>query len=175
MKKDLIVLFALLLLAALLIPGIDIKSVDEYYLLHAEDVNPGDPTVTVLVDASAAVAAGGKTVDALLALGDLPADGILLSETTLVLREGDSAFGLFVRAARIHRLTVEHEGSEKSLSGVYVKGVNGLSEFSCGASSGWLFTVNGRIPETSPSAYYPSDGDVIEWRYETDLNEFFGS
>ena len=174
MKKDLIVLLALLLLAALLIPGIDIKSVDEYYLLHAEDVNPGDPTVTVSVDASAAVEAGGRTVTALLSLGDLPSDGVLLPETTLVLREGDSAFGLFLRAARLHKLTVEHEGSEKGPSGVYIKGINGLSEFSCGASSGWIFTVNGSAPKTSPSAYHPSDGDVIVWRYETDPNGFSG-
>lgn len=174
MKKDLIVLLALILLAVVLISGIDVKSVDEYYLLHAEDVKPGDPTVTVSVDASAAVKAGGKTVETLLSLGDLPKDGMLLEGTTLVLREGDNAFGLFLRAARIHKLTVEHEGSEKSLSGVYVKGVNGLSEFSCGSSSGWVFTVNGKAPEMSPSAYHPKDGDVIEWRFETDLNEFFG-
>ena len=174
MKKDLIVLLALILLAVVLISGIDVKSVDEYYLLHAEDVKPGDPTVTVSVDASAAVKAGGKTVETLLSLGDLPKDGMLLTGTTLVLREGDNAFGLFLRAARIHKLTIEHKGSEKSLSGVYVKGVNGLSEFSCGSSSGWVFTVNGKAPEMSPSAYHPQDGDVIEWRFETDLNEFFG-
>ncbi len=169
MKKDLILLLCVVLLAVLLIRGIDIKSVDEYYLLHAEDVHPGDPTVTLVIDCTEAVGAGDRLPERLLKENYLPEDGMILSPTEFVLREGDSAFDLFLRAARVNRIQTEYQGAKEGLfGGAYIKGISHLYEFDCGPSSGWTFLVNGKQTEVSCSAYEPAAGDVLTWKYVTE-------
>lgn len=49
--------------------------------------------------------------------------------------------------------------------GVYVSAIGGLAEKEHGASSGWLYAVNGTTPGVSCSTYVLQDGDTIEWRY----------
>lgn len=58
-------------------------------------------------------------------------------------------------------------GSQDSVHGVYVSSINGLAEKDHGASSGWMYAVNGRLPNMACSAYKLGDGDVIQWRYVT--------
>lgn len=45
MKKDLLVLLAILLLAALLLSGTEFQTVEEYYLTHIDDIKPDSKTV----------------------------------------------------------------------------------------------------------------------------------
>ncbi len=40
-----------------------------------------------------------------------------------------------------------------------------LSEFDLTASSGWVYTVNGEMPNVSMCDYYPAENDVIRLRY----------
>lgn len=49
--------------------------------------------------------------------------------------------------------------------GVYVAAVGGLAEKEHGASSGWMYSVNGATPMTSCSNYRLSDGDSVSWFY----------
>ena len=49
MKKDLIALFAIILMIAVLINGTNIQSVDEYYLTHIDDITPDSETVTISI------------------------------------------------------------------------------------------------------------------------------
>lgn len=49
--------------------------------------------------------------------------------------------------------------------GVYVSAIGGLAEKEHGATSGWLYTVNGAQPATAASNYELSDGDVVRWVY----------
>lgn len=49
--------------------------------------------------------------------------------------------------------------------GVYVSAIGGLAEKEHGATSGWLYLVNGAQPAMSASSYQLSDGDVVEWVY----------
>lgn len=58
-------------------------------------------------------------------------------------------------------------GSQDSIHGVYVSSINGLAEKEHGASSGWMYAVNGRLPNMACSAYKLVDGDSIQWRYVT--------
>ena len=58
-------------------------------------------------------------------------------------------------------------GSQDSIHGVYVSAINGLAEKEHGASSGWMYAVNGRLPNMACSAYKLVDGDSIQWRYVT--------
>ena len=58
-------------------------------------------------------------------------------------------------------------GSQDSIHGVYVSSINGLAEKEHGASSGWMYAVNGKLPNMACSAYKLADGDSIQWRYMT--------
>ena len=58
-------------------------------------------------------------------------------------------------------------GSQDSIHGVYVSSINGLAEKEHGASSGWMYAVNGRLPNMACSAYKLVDGDSVQWRYVT--------
>lgn len=49
--------------------------------------------------------------------------------------------------------------------GVYVAAIGGLAEKEHGASSGWMYSVNGKTPMTSCSSYRLSDGDSVSWYY----------
>lgn len=119
-------------------------------------------TVTVSVDASAAIAYGGDAVEAL----EFPADGRLLSETEIPLREGDSVLSVL-------RRTAEQEGLLLAFDGEYLVGIDGLTAFLCGNESGWTFTVNGEQPTASAADISPSPGDAIVWTYITSY-DFFG-
>ncbi len=58
-------------------------------------------------------------------------------------------------------------GSQDSIHGVYVSSINGLAEKEHGASSGWMYAVNAKLPNMACSAYKLVDGDSIQWRYVT--------
>lgn len=58
-------------------------------------------------------------------------------------------------------------GSQDSIHGVYVSSINGLAEKEHGGSSGWMYAVNGKLPNMACSAYKLVDGDSIQWRYVT--------
>lgn len=58
-------------------------------------------------------------------------------------------------------------GSQDSIHGVYVSSISGLAEKEHGASSGWMYAVNGKLPNMACSAYKLVDGDSIQWRYVT--------
>lgn len=54
----------------------------------------------------------------------------------------------------------------------YVKSIDGIGEFSAGANSGWLYSVNGTTPPTTAAADYPlNDGDVVLWYLTTDYTK----
>lgn len=58
-------------------------------------------------------------------------------------------------------------GSQDGIHGVYVSSINGLAEKEHGASSGWMYAVNGKLPNMACSAYKLVDGDSVQWRYVT--------
>ena len=49
MKKDIVAIFGIILLIAVLINGTEIQSVDEYYLTHIDDITPESETVTISI------------------------------------------------------------------------------------------------------------------------------
>ena len=164
MKKDLLLLFALVVIVAVLLTGTDFQTVEEYYLEHAEDVKPGEPSVTVSIRCDTLTAEEIKADPALTGL--VPLDGILLSPTVYALREGDTAFSLLQRATASERIQMEYLGSGMT---VYVQGIGYLYELAYGELSGWMFCVNGSFPQSGAASYRPSDGDRLEWIYSRAL------
>ena len=170
MKKDIIITLLIIMLIAVFVLVTDFKSVDEYYLENAENVKPGDKTVTVSIDCSSIIASGAEIPARLAAV--IPHDGIILAEAVYVLREGDTAFDILVRAAKTHRIQMEYSGS-KELGHIYIEGIAHIYELDFGGLSGWTFLVNGERPKVGASSVSLSDGDRIEWVYTVDLPDDF--
>ncbi|MGI6720719.1 MAG: S-layer homology domain-containing protein [Anaerovoracaceae bacterium] len=54
----------------------------------------------------------------------------------------------------------------------YVKEIDGIGEFSTGANTGWMYSVNGTTPPTTAAADYKlKDGDVVRWYYTEDYTK----
>ncbi len=51
--------------------------------------------------------------------------------------------------------------------GIYVSSIGGLAEKEHGATSGWMYSVNGVTPMTACSNYKLSNGDKVVWYYVT--------
>lgn len=61
-------------------------------------------------------------------------------------------------------LSVNAHGSS---FGTYVAAIGGLAEKEHGATSGWMYSVNGVTPNTACSNYVLSNGDSVVWYYVT--------
>lgn len=61
-------------------------------------------------------------------------------------------------------LSVNAHGSSY---GTYVAAIGGLAEKEYGATSGWMYSVNGVTPNTACSNYVLSNGDRVVWYYVT--------
>ena len=103
----------------------------------------------------------------------VPADGVLLAETQVILEEGDTPFSLLQKLTRDNGIHLESSFTPGTGS-AYVEGIGNLYEFDCGPLSGWLFLVNGASPSVSCSDYVLSDGDVVEWAFTCDMGTDLG-
>ena len=174
-KKNALFLFATVLIIAVLIKGVNIQSVDEYYLEHIDDITPESMTVTMSIRCDTILKNYNDLDKQLRSENFVPADGVILPTTKYVLREGDTVFSVFDRAVRHEHIQTEYQGADANRYGtVYIQGINYLYEFSCGPLSGWMYRVNGEFPNKGCSDYKLSDGDFIEWVYTCDLGRDVG-
>ena len=51
--------------------------------------------------------------------------------------------------------------------GTYVAAIGGLAEKEHGGTSGWMYSVNGKTPNTACSNYILKNGDIVVWYYVT--------
>ncbi len=175
MKKDIIALFAIILLVAVIISGTNIQSVDEYYLTHIDDIREDSETVTISIRCDTILKNYGELDPALRSGEFVPPDGVILPPTKYVLRPGDTVFDILDRAVRYNKIQMEYQGADKNSYGsVYVQGIHYLYEFSCGPLSGWMYRVDGEFPSYGCSKYALQNGQVIEWVYTCDLGQDVG-
>ena len=175
MKKDLIALFAIILMIAVLINGTNIQSVDEYYLTHIDDITPDSETVTISIRCDTILRNYDDLDPALRSPEYVPPDGVILPVTEYVLRPGDTVFDILNRAVRYNKIQMENQRSDQNSYGsVYVQGIHYLYEFSCGPLSGWMYRVDGEYPNYGCSKYTLKDGQNIEWVYTCDLGRDVG-
>ena len=95
---------------------------------------PKTVTVSILVDSSAVG-------------GPVSGSGTFTFEEGATVYDALCALGLSI-------------GSQDSIHGVYVSSINGLAEKEHGASSGWMYAVNGKLPNMACSAY-----KLRRWRF----------
>lgn len=175
MKKNFLLILTAILIGVILIQGVDIQSVDEYYLEHIEDITPGSKTVTMSIRCDTVHLNYDDLDENLRTAEFVPTDGVILETTTYVLREGDTAFDILERAVRHNKIQMEYQGADQNVyATVYIQGIHYLYEFSCGPLSGWMYRVNGEFPNCGCSDYELQDGDVIEWVYTCNLGKDVG-
>ena len=174
MKKDILIIFTVIILVAVLLMGTELQSVDDYYLTHIDDITPQSKTVTLTIDCRDILNNYDKLTPSLKSEKYVPKDGYILKKQKYVLRDGDTAFDVLYRVVRYKKIQFEYQGAEDNPFGsVYVKGINYIYEFSCGESSGWVYKVNGTSPNYGCSKYQLSDGDNLEWIFTCDLNNSY--
>ena len=155
MKKDILAIVAAVLIIIVLIGGVEIQSVDEYYLSHIDDIKPDSETVFLSIRCDSIFDNYDK-LDASLKNGDyIPQNGIILEKTEYVLRDGDTVYDVLDRVLRYNKIQAEYRGSKKT-------------------APGWMYRVNGVFPSQSCAEYTLSDGDVIEFVYSCDLGHDIG-
>lgn len=175
MKKDILAIFAIVLLIAVVISGTNIQSVDEYYLTHIDDITPESETVTVSIRCDTILQNYDDLDHALQSDEFVPPDGVILPPTEYVLRPGDTVFDILDRAVRYNKIQMEYQGAdENSFGSVYIQGIHYLYEFSCGPLSGWMYCVDGEFPNYGCSKYVLQDGQTVEWVYTCDLGRDVG-
>ena len=127
--------------------NVDIKTPAQYYALHPTEVTEDGAFITLKVENSAE-------------------DDVIL-EGRYALASGESVFDVANRVLNYEGVPFEYKGGRN----VYVQSIDGIDEFEYGAQSGWLYTVNGKMPEVSCAQYEPVSGDEIVFLY---VDEFYG-
>ena len=54
----------------------------------------------------------------------------------------------------------------------YIQGIDGLYAGDCGDYSGWMYKVNGKVPDVGADEYKVSKGVKVEWYYVCDEEDF---
>lgn len=92
----------------------------------------------------------------------------ILSPVKVDLEGDDTVLSVLQRATQERQIQMEFSGGKKN---AYVEGIDNLYEFSKGAGSGWMYTVNGTVMGKSCGGVQVKDGDEIRWIYTLDLGK----
>lgn len=96
-----------------------------------------------------------------------------LSPTKVEITEGESVWDVLKREMDKRGIEYEYTFTAKYNS-VYIEWIDGDGEFDHGSGSGWMYNVDGWYPNYGASVYKLKDGDVVQWRYTTDLGADLG-
>ena len=94
----------------------------------------------------------------------VPANGKILSLSTIEFKEGETVFDVLKRACDLAGIQIEYSWTPMYNS-YYIEGINNLYEFDCGNESGWMYKVNGWFPNYGCSSYIVQDNDSIVFCY----------
>ena len=151
---------AVALIAAALIVAVffvDIQTADSYYTTAVTKKDAaGSVTLTIRCDKVA-----GQ-------VGHIPANGVILPETTMPIAEGDTVYTVLTDAARAHGFHMEGSGANGLM---YIHGIGNIYEFDFGDLSGWVYMVNGESASVGCDQYVLQDGDQVEWHYTLELGK----
>lgn len=92
----------------------------------------------------------------------VPDDGYIIKDYTYKAKKGYTAYDALKGACKRNDIKL----TTKSTSyGIYISGINNLDEFDCGKQSGWMYSVNGIMPNTTCGNVSVDDGDSIVFTY----------
>ncbi|HHW46598.1 MAG TPA: DUF4430 domain-containing protein [Clostridiales bacterium] len=163
MKKILLAL-AVILAIILAVFFIDIRTPEKYYLSSQNEASHSK--IVLSISCKTVLENSDKLDDSLKS--KLPPDGMILPKTEYGLVDGQTVFDVLRHAAEKGNIKLEYKNYGRF---VYIQGINGLKEKSCGQLSGWLYKVNGEIMSVSCSDYVLKPGDNVEWVYSCDMGK----
>lgn len=121
-------------------------------------------TVSLLIDCNKALEYS-KLSSSIRAV--LPPDGIIF-RGTVEFKEGENIYDLLSRLLREKGIPMEASYTP-GLGSTYIEGINSLYELDCGEKSGWVYFVNGVMPNYGCDKYNLQKGDDIRWYYTCDM------
>ena len=124
MKKNILLIAVAAVLVLFLVKGTKIQSVDEYYLTHMEDITEDLETVTISIrcDTLLEPENWNNLDEQLRDEKYVPSDGVILPETTYVLRKGDTVFDLLKRVCRYNEIQMDYQGPDPNVySTIFIK------------------------------------------------------
>lgn len=126
----------------------------------SKDTKGGNGTCTISIKCTSVL----KNMDKLSSgkAKYVPSNGIILSTSTIEFKEGENVYDILKRSCSAAGIPMS---ARSSSMGIYVEGINGLFEFDCGGTSGWMYSVNGSTPNHSCSEHTVKNGDSIVWYY----------
>lgn len=92
----------------------------------------------------------------------VPDDGYIIKNYTYKAKAGYTAYDALKSACNNNDIKLT---AQKTSYGVYISGINNLDEFDCGKQSGWMYSVNGIMPNTTCENVTVDDGDSIVFTY----------
>lgn len=92
----------------------------------------------------------------------VPSDGYIIKNYTYKAKAGYTAYDALKSACNNNDIKLT---AQKTSYGVYISGINNLDEFDCGKQSGWMYSVNGIMPNTTCGNVTVDDGDSIIFTY----------
>ncbi len=112
---------------------------------------------------------GTKPQTQMRAMAASSMDDVVIDTTVTGLEAGTTVFGLF-------RRVMAEQGYTYKAVGSYVKSVtdadgNTLSERDGGRNSGWIYTVNGKLPAIYMNGYALKEGDEVVVRFTNDYTK----
>ena len=164
MKKDLFAIVIVIFIVVFICKGTNIQSVEEYYLMHLDDIQEDSETVFLSIRCDTILDNWDKLDPELKYEKYVPSNGEILARSEYVLRKGDAVYDILNRAVRHNKIQMECIYTANYAS-IYVEGINHLYEFSCGELSGWMYMVNGSFPNIPFCDYVPQDGDVMRVQF----------
>ncbi|MBR1649909.1 MAG: DUF4430 domain-containing protein [Lachnospiraceae bacterium] len=94
--------------------------------------------------------------------------GDIYPETDLRIKEGSTVFDVLKEVCRLENIQFDYE--KNSVYGLaYIKGINSVYEYEHGDLSGWMYRVNGEMPNIGVGYYKLSDGDKVEILYSKNI------
>ena len=144
------------------------------------------PTPTPTTSATAATATKKETISvsltiSLQALKDnpkalpehqqkllVPASGYLANGYHVEVKEGTTVLEVlkdYLNKNNIHYDIQDHQ------FGAYIAGINNIYQFDAGKNSGWMYKVNGVLPNYGVGSYNLKNGDSIELFYTVDYTK----
>ena len=166
MKRNILLVAIIVFVLTAIVAVMKIQSPTEYYQ-SVESFMSDAQTVTLSINCVSVNNNMDKLDKSLIDSGILPKDGVISTDTAVLVKEEDSVFDVLERYTKQSRIQFE-------FSGEYVKSIYNLREFSCGPLSGWMFKVNGEFSTLSAKAHKLKAGDRVEWVYTCDLGRDIG-
>lgn len=93
----------------------------------------------------------------------IPEDGVIFSATVTVPKDSTAMDAIKAAALENNVEIKENRG--------YIRGIGGLFEKDCGGASGWMYSVNGTLPNVSSDKYTLNSNDRIELHYTVNLGD----